>query len=147
MFEMLHVFHSLYIAIWYYTPLHVARIDNVETSVCPQTNDNNKCLTHITEGAWYEKTCLRPLLWRHNGCDSVSNHQPHDRLLDRLYRRRSKKTSKLCVTGLCAGNYREPVNSPHKWPVTWKMFPFDDVIMLRPGTRPSATTKLRQLWQ
>ena len=22
-----------------------------------------------------------------------------------------------------------PVNFPHKWPVTWKMFPFDDVIM------------------
>ena len=22
-----------------------------------------------------------------------------------------------------------PVNSPHKWPVTRKMFPFDDVIM------------------
>ena len=22
-----------------------------------------------------------------------------------------------------------PVNYPHKWPVTWKMFPFDDVIM------------------
>ena len=27
------------------------------------------------------------------------------------------------------GNHREPVNSPHKWPVTRKMFPFDDVIM------------------
>ena len=26
---------------------------------------------------------------------------------------------------------RWPVNSPHKWPVTWKMFPFDDVIMTR----------------
>ena len=25
---------------------------------------------------------------------------------------------------------RKPVNSPHKWPVTRKMFPFDDVIML-----------------
>ena len=24
---------------------------------------------------------------------------------------------------------RSPVNSPHKWPVTPKMFPFDDVIM------------------
>ena len=24
---------------------------------------------------------------------------------------------------------RSPVNSPHKWPVTQKMFPFDDVIM------------------
>ena len=29
------------------------------------------------------------------------------------------------------GIHREPVNSPHKWPVTRKMFPFDDVIMLR----------------
>ena len=27
------------------------------------------------------------------------------------------------------GINRWPVNSPHKWPVTWKMFPFDDVIM------------------
>ena len=27
------------------------------------------------------------------------------------------------------GIHREPVNSPHKWPVTRKMFPFDDVIM------------------
>ena len=42
------------------------------------------------------------LLWRHNGHDGVSNHQPHDSLLNRLFRRRSKKTSKLCVTGLCA---------------------------------------------
>ena len=28
------------------------------------------------------------------------------------------------------GIYRGPVNAPHKWPVTRKMFPFDDVIML-----------------
>ena len=27
------------------------------------------------------------------------------------------------------GIHRRPVNSPHKWPVTRKMFPFDDVIM------------------
>ena len=27
------------------------------------------------------------------------------------------------------GIHQWPVNSPHKWPVTWKMFPFDDVIM------------------
>ena len=67
---------------------------------------------------------------------SVSNHQPHECLLNRLFRRRSKKTSKFRVTGLCAGNspvrgiHRWPVNFPHKWPVTRKMFPFDDVIML-----------------
>ena len=44
------------------------------------------------------------LQWRHNGRDSVSNHQPHDCLLNHLFRRSSKKTSKLCGTGLCAGN-------------------------------------------
>ena len=43
-------------------------------------------------------------LWCHNGHDGVSNHQPHDYLLNRLLRRRSKKTSKLRVTGLCVGN-------------------------------------------
>ena len=44
------------------------------------------------------------LRWRHNGNDSVSNHQPDDCLLNHLFRRRSKKASKLRVTGLCAGN-------------------------------------------
>ena len=48
--------------------------------------------------------CEIPLQWRHNGRNSISNHQPHDCLLNRLFRRRSKKTSKLRVTGLCAGN-------------------------------------------
>ena len=27
------------------------------------------------------------------------------------------------------GIHRGPVNSPHKWPVTRKIFPFDDVII------------------
>ena len=36
-------------------------------------------------------------------CDSVSKHQPHDCLLNHLFRRRSKKTSKLRVTGRCEG--------------------------------------------
>ena len=44
------------------------------------------------------------LRWRHNGRDGVSNHQPHHCLLNRLFGRRLKKTSKLRVTGLCAGN-------------------------------------------
>ena len=44
------------------------------------------------------------LQWRHNEYDDVSNHQPHDCLLSRFFRRRLKKTSKLRVTGLCVGN-------------------------------------------
>ena len=70
------------------------------------------------------------LLWRHNGHDVVSNHQPHGCLLNRLFRRRPKKTSKLRVTGLCVGNSPGPVNSPHEGPVTRKVFPSDDVIMI-----------------
>ena len=52
------------------------------------------------------------LHWRHNGHDSVSNHQLHDCLLNRLFRRRSKKISKLRVTGLCAGNSPETGEFP-----------------------------------
>ena len=39
----------------------------------------------------------------HNEHDGVSNHHHHDCLLNRLFRCRSKKTSKLRVTGLCVG--------------------------------------------
>ena len=28
------------------------------------------------------------------------------------------------------GIHRLPVNPPHKWPVTWKMLPFDDITMI-----------------
>ena len=52
----------------------------------------------------WTKIATGPLRWSHNGCDSVSNHQPYDCLLNRLFRRWSKKTSKPRLTGLCAGN-------------------------------------------
>ena len=47
---------------------------------------------------------LYSLQWHHNGHDGISNHQPYDRLLNCSFRRRSKKISKLRVTGLCVGN-------------------------------------------
>ena len=40
-------------------------------------------------------------------------------------RKHQSSTSLAFVWGI----HRWPVNSPHKWPVTRKMFPFDDVIM------------------
>ena len=49
---------------------------------------------------WYKSS----LQWRHNKCDGVSNHRCFDCLPHRLSRRRSKKTLKLRVTGLCEGN-------------------------------------------
>ena len=41
-------------------------------------------------------------------------------------RKRQSSASLAFVRGI----HRSPVNSPHKWPVTRKMRPFDDVIML-----------------
>ena len=60
--------------------------------------------------SWYWLLQMRMTLpsltlqWRHNERDGVSNHQPYECLLDHLFRRRSKKISKLRVTCLCAGN-------------------------------------------
>ena len=55
---------------------------------------------------------------RHNGRDSVSNHQPHDCLLNRYsdadQRKHRRSASQAFVRGI----------------VTRKMFPFDDVIMI-----------------
>ena len=69
------------------------------------------------------------LQWRHNECDGISNHQPHDCLLNCISRCGSKKTSKLHVTGLSEGIHWWPVNSPHNGPVTREMFPFECVFM------------------
>ena len=58
----------------------------------PITVTNFSCLWHSG-----------PLQWRHNECDGVSNHRRLHCLLKFWFMRRSKKTSKLRVTGLCAG--------------------------------------------
>ena len=42
------------------------------------------------------------------------------------YQRKHQSSASLAFV---RGIHRGPVNSPHKWPVTRKMFPFDDVIM------------------
>ena len=103
--------------------------------------------TPFDQFCWKIPFLLLPgsLLWRHNGRDGVSNHQPHDCLLNRLFRRRSKKTSKLHVTGLCAGNPLGPVNSLHKRPVTRKMFPFDDAIIFTVSRYSKPRHHLQQL--
>ena len=78
----------------------------------------------IETGPW---ALLLTLQWRHNERDGVSNHWHLDCLLKRLFRCRSKKTSKPRVASLCEGN--------HSWipltkgSVTRKMFGFDDVIV------------------
>ena len=69
------------------------------------------------------------LQWRHNERDGFSNHRRLYCLLNRLSRRRSRKTSNFRVIGLCEGNPPVTGGCPHKGSVTRKMFPFDGVVM------------------
>ena len=55
------------------------------------------------------------LQWRYNERDGVSNHQPHDCLLNNLFRRRSNKTSKIRITGLCEVNPPVIGGIPSQW--------------------------------
>ena len=72
-------------------------------------------------------TWFNTLRWRHNDHAGVSNHQPHGCLLNRLNQRKHQSSASLAFVREI---HRGPVNFPHKWPVTRKMFPFDDVIMI-----------------
>ena len=73
------------------------------------------------------------LQWRHNGHDGVSNHLPYDCLLGRVLGADERKHQSSTSLAFVRGIHRSPGNFPYKGPVTQKMFPFDDVIMLMSG--------------
>ena len=94
--------------------------------------------------SWLLQMSWRQTLhWRHNGRDGFSNHQSHHCLLNRLFRCRSKKTSKLRVTGLCAGN--SPVTG--EFPAQMASNAENVFIWWRHHAyaKPSATTMLTRL--
>ena len=103
-----------------------------------QTETNGKFLLDTWAHILFRRTGQRrfdrtmslpsPLQWRHNGRDGVSNHQPHDCLLNRLFTNQRKHQSSASLA-FVRWIHQWRVNSPHKWPVTRKMFPFDDVII------------------
>ena len=59
-------------------------------------------------------------------------------------RKHQRSASLVCVRGI----HRWPVNSPHKWPVTLEMFPFDDVILgcQRPCFFPWSVVLINIVW-
>ena len=66
---------------------------------------------------------------RHNGHDNVSNHQPHHFYSTVHSGADQRKHQSSASLAFMQGIHRGPMNPPHKWLVTRKMFPFDDVIM------------------
>ena len=99
------------------------RIVLVQTTVYHQAYDNNGAMQLHIYAPYYNDVIMSAM--------ASQNHQRLDCLLNHLFRRRSQKTQKLRVTGFCAGNQQWPVDSPRKGLVTRKMFPFDDVIIIR----------------
>ena len=67
---------------------------------------------------------------RHNEQDGVVNHQPHDCIVNCLFRRRSKKASKFPSMALCGGWW-----IPGKRAIDAEIFSFDDVTMRRQATK------------
>ena len=93
---------------------------------CKQFATTLEICWSISQDAWL---IMLPLHWRHNEHDGASNHQPHDCLLNRLFRRRSKKTSKLRFNDLCEGNSPVTGEFPAQRDSNAEIVPFDDVIM------------------
>ena len=92
---------------------HPIRGDLTELCLLPLAEPIRKMISWTTQRFakytvyalfWIYVLALR---WRHNERDGVSNHRRIHSLPSGCFRRRSKKTSKLRVTGLCAANYAE----------------------------------------
>ena len=105
--------HAVYPSI--HSLIHPSIHPSIQPSTCTGLNKNLKWTTLPSDERIFSH--LTPLLeldhpwrftylslqWRHNERDSVSNHQHHDCLLNRLFSHRSNKTLKLRVTGRCEG--------------------------------------------
>ena len=77
---------------------------------------------------WAVMNQCAALQWCQNECDGISNHWRLDCLFNCLFRCTSKKSSSVSLA-FVRGIHQWPVNSLHKRPVTWKMFPFGYIIM------------------
>ena len=68
--------------------------------------------------------------YSHNEHHGVSNHQHLDYLFKVCSGQDQRKHQSSASLAFVRGIHRWPVNSPHKGPVTRKMFPFHDFIIL-----------------
>ena len=70
---------------------------------------------------------LLTLQWRHNGSDSLSNHQPHDCFINHLFRHRWKKTPKLCI--MEAGEFPTQITShAENVSISWRHHENSEII-------------------
>ena len=85
--------------------------------------------------SWRLKS-LETLQWRHKGHHGVANHRCLECLLNRRFRRRSRKTSKLCVTCLCEGNSPGAGNADNV-SIWWRHHELDNCSATKRHQRPT----------
>ena len=129
----------------------------------PAWQMNSNYLCHLSVKKWWKMqiffsvskigfstrrvTYIITLQCCHNERDGISNHQPHDCLLNRSGADQRKYQSSLSLA-FVRGIHRWPVNSPHKGPVMQKMFPFDDLFMnvVNIHLNPYNSHSMARLW-
>ena len=111
--------------------LSISREWNALLVVSPlvSTNSLEETEAALTGADKFIATCVRALFslqWRDNECDGVSNHRRRWFAQPFVHAQIKQNSASLAYVRWIR---RLPVNSPHKKPVTRKMFPFNDVIM------------------
>ena len=106
---------------------HYSIADALELHLSCTNPSKWKATVHNWYNNWLSSVCLS-LQWSHNGHDGISNYQPHDPLLNHIFRHISKKISKLLVTGLCVGNSPGTGEFPTQIASMRKMFLFHDIM-------------------
>ena len=105
-------------------------------------------INHFTTNLGYWKICVEYILTKHYN-DVImgaiaSQITSHTIVFSAVYldtdQRKHESSASLAFA---RGIHRRPVNSPHKWPVTRKMFPFDDVIM---SASPLDRDEVKWIW-
>ena len=78
--------------------------------------------SHVLLGFYYSGVIMSAMAFQNTGvlvvCSTVSSCADQ----------RKNQSSAHCSTGFVRGIHWWPVDSPHRGPITWKMFPFDDAI-------------------
>ena len=90
----------------------------------------NKSCVHSSHLVMCCCALLQSLQWRHNNNGGVSIHQRLDCLFNHFLGADQRKQQSSASLAFVRGIHWWPVDSPLKGPVTRKMFPFDDVIMM-----------------
>ena len=123
---MVIILHNIRIALYHYTGYLYERYkaENISLLLSGSSSHRHNTLWYSCQSFYnhhYNDVRMSMIAFQIAGASIVYSNVCSD--VDQ--RKHQSSVSLAFVRGI----HRWPVNSPHKGPVTWKMIPFDDVIM------------------